>query len=121
MNRLSRPEMNAAYDHDEHALPSVLHRQRAKEHGKWVGFNANSVFNDGLMVKLLVNDGQVQFKALPLDLREQDARVLNHGVPVPTSPAIADRIVTRLNKISAPFNTRLVFNPVTYALTIEEA
>ena len=70
------PEMNAAYDHDEHALPSVLHRQRAKEHGEWVGFNANSVFNDGLMVKLLVNDGQVQFKALPLDLREQDARVL---------------------------------------------
>ena len=44
------PEMNAAYDHDEHALPSVLHRQRAKEHGEWVGFNANSVFNDGLMV-----------------------------------------------------------------------
>ncbi|WP_420214464.1 hypothetical protein ACOBMG_08215 [Limosilactobacillus mucosae] len=115
------PEMNVAYDHDEHALPSVLHRQRAKEHGEWVGFNANSVFNDGLMVKLLVNDGQVQFKALPLDLREQDARVLNHGVPVPASPAIADRIVTRLNKISAPFNTRLVFNPVTYALTIEEA
>lgn len=29
------PEMNAAYDHDEHALPSVLHRQRAKEHGEW--------------------------------------------------------------------------------------
>lgn len=54
------PEMNAAYDHDEHALPSVLHRQRAKEHGEWVGFNANSVFNDGLMVKLLVNDGQVK-------------------------------------------------------------
>lgn len=27
------PEMNAAYDHDEHALSSVLHRQRAKEHG----------------------------------------------------------------------------------------
>ena len=26
------PETNAAYDHDEHALPSVLHRQRAKEH-----------------------------------------------------------------------------------------
>ena len=79
------------------------------ENGEWVGFNANSVFNDGLMVKLLVNDGQVQFKALPLDLREQDARVLNHGVPVSASPAIADRIVTRLNKISAPFNTRLVF------------
>lgn len=37
--------------------------------------------------------GRVQFKALPLDLREQDARVLNHGVPVPASPAIADRIV----------------------------
>ena len=67
--------------------------------------------------------GRVQFKALLLDLREQDARVLNHGVPVPVpaSPAIADRIVTRLNKISAPFNTRLVFNPVTYALIIEEA
>ena len=65
--------------------------------------------------------GRVQFKALPLDLREQDARVLNHGVSVPVSPAIADRIVTRLNKISAPFNTRLVFNPLTYALTIEEA
>ena len=32
--------MNAAYDHDEHALPSVLHRQRAKEHGEWVGFNS---------------------------------------------------------------------------------
>lgn len=44
------PEMSAAYDHDEHALPSFLHRQRAKEHGEWVGFNANSVFNDGLMV-----------------------------------------------------------------------
>ncbi len=34
------PEMNAVYDHDEHALPSVLHRQRAKEHGEWVGFNS---------------------------------------------------------------------------------
>lgn len=36
------PEMNAAYDHDEHALPSVLHRQRAKEHGEWGGFNSRS-------------------------------------------------------------------------------
>lgn len=115
------PEMNEAYGHNEHSLPSVLHSQRAKENGEWVGFNANPVFNDGLMIKLLVDDGKVSFKALPLDLREQDQRVLNHGVPVPASEEITKRIFTRLNQVSEPFNTKLEFDQATGDLTITTA
>lgn len=113
------PEMNAEYGHNEHALPSVLHSHRAKENGEWVGFNARKMFNDGLLIKLLLEDDHLKFKALPIDLRLQDDRILNHGIPVLANQNISKRIFERLNNISAGFNTKISFDYSTTELRIE--
>lgn len=114
------PEMNAEYGHNENALPSVLHSHRAKENGEWVGFNSRTMFNDGLLIGVMFDDNQIKFKALPIDLRLQDKRILNHGIPVSANREISDRILKRLNEDSFEFNTKVSYDYSSLEFKIDE-
>ena len=78
------------------------------------------MFNDGLLIGVMFDDNQIKFKALPIDLRLQDKRILNHGIPVSANREISDRILKRLNEDSFEFNTKVSYDYSSLEFKIDE-
>jgi poly-gamma-glutamate synthesis protein (capsule biosynthesis protein) len=65
---------------------------------KYEGILAVSRFEHGQLAELRLN---------PIELTDQDVRLVNRGIPRLASPEAAHRILTRLQKLSAPLGTTI--------------
>lgn len=116
------PEMYAAYDLPVNSTPADLHTMRSvDQQGKFVGFNADTIFSEGLLVQIELTAEGPHYYLYPLDLRMQDARNLNRGVPVMAAPKMAEQIITRLQKLNGNFDQQFHYDFTTHKLHLKQS
>lgn len=113
------PEMYESYGFSPKSPPSDLHQSRAYENGKFAGFNGNRVFSEGAIVKVNIsNNGKTTYHLIPTNLRMDDEKSLNRGIPVIASGKRKIEIIDRLKTLSTDLHTELEFDPKTNELRL---
>lgn len=113
------PEMYEAYHLPVNAVPSALHSARAQDQaGHLVGFNGDLLFSEGLMVQVTVDEGQVHYFLYPTNLRLQDRRNLNRGLPVPADQKWGQQIMQRLQRLNPHADSQWSYDYQTHELTL---
>ncbi|WP_251546857.1 CapA family protein [Limosilactobacillus caecicola] len=98
------PEMYAEYHLPTNSVPSALHGSRAQDQaGHFVGFNGDPVFSQGALVQIELKTDGPHYYLYPTDLRMQDQRNLNRGIPVLADEQQAQLVIERLQKLSSQF------------------
>lgn len=113
------PEMYEAYQLPAHSVPSALHSARAQDQdGDFVGFNGDPLFSAGLMVQVKVDEGQVHYYLHPTNLRLQDQRNLNRGLPVPADEQMGQKIIERLHQLNPDADSQWKYDQRTHELVL---
>lgn len=114
------PEMYETYNLPDNATPSDLHSKRAKDNeGNFVGFNANPIFSEGLIVQIDFDQSNApHFFLYPTNLRMQDPRNLNRGLPVMADSATSDKIISRLIQLNPEFDSQFKYDETSRELKL---
>ncbi|OBZ93402.1 capsule biosynthesis protein CapA [Pararhizobium polonicum] len=105
------PEMYEAYGFTKDALPSHLHKSRARNaEGKPIGFNADSRFSKSCIALCDFEEDEIRIKIIPVDLDLNRKRPSERGLPACAGPELAREIAADLAEMSAPYGTRMVYN-----------
>ena len=114
------PEMYEAYHlSPATARPSDLHSSRATDqNGNFVGFNGDPVFSEGLMVEIDLTAQGPRYYLVPTNLRMQDQRNLNRGIPVIADEQTAQQIIQRLQLLNPHFAAQFKYHHSSHELEL---
>jgi len=105
------PEMYNTYGLDNHACPSDLHSNRAKDKdGKWSGFYSERKFAKNFFVVLDMGDGHAKYRIVPIDLDMRNENNLKRGLPVLASETVAREFVQDLTASSKKYGTKFSYD-----------
>ena len=105
------PEMYESYGYSIDSRPSDLHANRAKDRdGNFIGFNAERRFSENCLVQFDLEDGELSFSLIPVDLGMDRENPLQRGLPYPASPGAARQIAENLTKYSERYGTEFVYD-----------
>lgn len=105
------PEMYHTYGLSTDARPSDLHCGRAKDKdGNWNGFYSERRFSKNFLVMMDFEDGQAEYKLLPLDLDMRRENCLKRGLPVVASSEVGQEFTRDLTEMSRKYGTQFFYN-----------
>lgn len=104
------PEMYHTYHLPANARPSDLHGNRAKKpDGSWNGFYAERRCSMNYLVVMDIEDGEIRYSLVPLDLDLTRDNCLKRGLPVIPGPEGGEEITAHLNRMSEKYGTRVAY------------
>ena len=105
------PEMYESYGYSIDSRPSDLHSNRAKDsEGNFIGFNAERRFSENCLVQFDLENGELSFSLIPLDLGMDRENPLQRGLPYPASAETARQIAENLTGYSRRYGTEFVYD-----------
>ena len=105
------PEMYESYGYSIDSRPSDLHSNRAKDsEGNFIGFNAERRFSENCLVQFDLENGELSFSLIPLDLGMDRENPLQRGLPYPASAETARQIAENLTEYSRRYGTEFVYD-----------
>lgn len=114
------PEMYQSYGLESGAVPSDLHEFRSQnKNGQFVGFNADPVFSEGVILRLNFAELETKYQLIPIDLQLTNKDSLKRGLPVSASLEKQRIIINRLKKLSEKFGTYFQYDEVNHSVSFE--
>ncbi len=105
------PEMYESYGYGADSRPSDLHRNRAMDAtGNFIGFNSERRFSENCMVQFDMEDKELSFHMIPLDLGMDRENPLERGLPRIASAKTGRHIAEYLTHVSARYGTRFYYD-----------
>lgn len=115
------PEMYENYGLPKNSLPSDLHMARVHDKaGKRIGFYSHPKFSQNCIAICDIEDGQIQFKLLPIDLNLASEKSSERGLPVIPAPEVGEEIARSLEKMSERYGTKMIYDKNSGTITVKK-
>lgn len=105
------PEMYHTYGINTPARPSMLHLGRAQDkEGNWTGFYSQRRFSKNFFVVVDIENGQAQYKIVPIDLDMRNDNHLLRGLPKLAERQVGEEFARDLSDSSEKYGTKFHYN-----------